>query len=351
MTRTVEIAVSWGEALLDVQHVRPRALSPNEPLDAPVVIERAGRLCCLSPEGARRALVSRGVYRSHGDMEAVRELDALSGGALVLSDGARARVEIGALTYELRSTAPLPETPRSRGSRALRFALLGALALHAPLFLALALAPPRAAALSLDREPPPARLIALLPEPAIEKPPSDAVPRQELDIVAHPPPFTWEPEPADPIESAFFWATGGTPPHSHATAWRDRHRSSCACLPLARPRAHSSDERPAASARPGRAQVVGDLRHEVVRRVVRQHLAEVRFCYERGLHEYPSLRGRVTVSWIVGAGGRVTSAAIASSDLQSDAVEACITSAVRRWTFPSSESVTGVSYPFMLEAR
>lgn len=96
--------------------------------------------------------------------------------------------------------------------------------------------------------------------------------------------------------------------------------------------------------------VMGSLPAEAIRRVVRQHLPEVRFCYEQGLQSNPSMEGRVAVSWIIGGDGRVTGSSLTSSDLGSDRVESCIVQAVRRWTFPTPEDhgMVGVNYPFVL---
>jgi TonB family protein len=99
-------------------------------------------------------------------------------------------------------------------------------------------------------------------------------------------------------------------------------------------------------------EVRGSLSREAIRRVVRQHLNEVRFCYEQGLIERPDLGGRVTVSFVVSGTGSVQSASIASSTITSPRVEGCIASAVRRWTFPAPDgaSVVLVTYPFVLDS-
>lgn len=112
----------------------------------------------------------------------------------------------------------------------------------------------------------------------------------------------------------------------------------------------NSDRRPRTpSVQMTRAQVLGGLSQEAIRRVVRQHLAEVRFCYEQALQSNPSLEGRVAVQWIVGSDGRVQSSSLASSTVRNANVESCIVQAVRRWTFPAPEGgVVGVNYPFVL---
>ena len=90
------------------------------------------------------------------------------------------------------------------------------------------------------------------------------------------------------------------------------------------------------------------LDKEIVRRVIRQHRNEVRFCYERGLIAKPELQGRVVTSFTIANGGRVLSSAVTDTSLRARDVEPCIAEAVRRWEFPSSAQTSIVSYPFML---
>ncbi len=106
-----------------------------------------------------------------------------------------------------------------------------------------------------------------------------------------------------------------------------------------------------AQIRTGTAEVRGSLSGEVIRRVIRRHLNEVRFCYEQQLTQQPDLQGRVLVSFVIGGEGTVLSAAVASSTLNHAEVEDCIATAVRRWTFPMPEGggTVGVNYPFVLE--
>jgi hypothetical protein len=96
--------------------------------------------------------------------------------------------------------------------------------------------------------------------------------------------------------------------------------------------------------------VRGGLDKEIVRRVVRQHLNEVRFCYEQSLARRPSLAGRVVASFSIAPTGRVLSSVLQSSTLGEPTVEACIVGAVRRWGFPAPAGggVVIVSYPFQL---
>lgn len=102
--------------------------------------------------------------------------------------------------------------------------------------------------------------------------------------------------------------------------------------------------------RGGNADVKGSLSAEVIRRVVRRHMNEVRFCYEQELNQRPDLEGRVAVAFIISPTGSVQSASVAESTLGNDRVEGCIATAVRRWGFPAPDGggIVVVTYPFML---
>ena len=104
--------------------------------------------------------------------------------------------------------------------------------------------------------------------------------------------------------------------------------------------------------RSGGAEVRGSLSKEVIRRVVRRHINEVKFCYEQQLNARPDLSGRVTTKFVISPTGSVQSAMVGSSSLRNEAVESCIVRAVRRWTFPAPDGggVVVVNYPFLLDA-
>jgi len=104
--------------------------------------------------------------------------------------------------------------------------------------------------------------------------------------------------------------------------------------------------------RTGNADVRGSLSKEVVRRIIRRHINEVRFCYEQGLHRKPSLQGDVAVKFIIAPTGNVQTSAVASSTISDGRVERCIATAVRRWRFPTPEGggIVVVTYPFNLQA-
>lgn len=105
--------------------------------------------------------------------------------------------------------------------------------------------------------------------------------------------------------------------------------------------------------RAGRADVRGSLSREVIRRVIRRHINEVKFCYEQELNARPDLEGRVTVRFIISPTGAVQTAMVQATTLRNQRVEGCITQAVQRWTFPAPDGggIVIVNYPFMLQAQ
>lgn len=102
--------------------------------------------------------------------------------------------------------------------------------------------------------------------------------------------------------------------------------------------------------RQAKADVMGSLDKEVIRRVVRAHVGEVRACYEQGLKRDPNLKGRVTLDLRIETSGEVSSASVVEDTLTQNGVAACIAAAARRWRFPGdAPNVATVRYPFVLE--
>jgi hypothetical protein len=94
----------------------------------------------------------------------------------------------------------------------------------------------------------------------------------------------------------------------------------------------------------------GGLDKEIVRRVIRQHLNEVKYCYEQQLPRHPDLAGRMSVQFTIAPAGNVMASLLQSSSLANVAVESCVVQAVKRWQFPQPPGAgfVMVSYPFVL---
>ncbi|HLK88963.1 MAG TPA: AgmX/PglI C-terminal domain-containing protein [Polyangia bacterium] len=98
----------------------------------------------------------------------------------------------------------------------------------------------------------------------------------------------------------------------------------------------------------GNASVRGTLDKEIIRRVVRRHLNEVKYCYQQSLARRPSLEGRLVTQFTIAPTGQVLAAVVQSSTLHEISVEACVVGAIKRWAFPAPErgGLAMVSYPF-----
>ncbi len=102
--------------------------------------------------------------------------------------------------------------------------------------------------------------------------------------------------------------------------------------------------------RSGAAMVRGALSKEVIRRIVRRHINEVKFCYEKQLAQSPNIAGRVSLKFIISGAGTVQKSAVADSTLGNPQVESCMVRAARRWRFPKPDGggIVVVTYPFQL---
>ena len=99
---------------------------------------------------------------------------------------------------------------------------------------------------------------------------------------------------------------------------------------------------------PGKPKVMGSLDREIIRRVVRQHRNEIRYCYERELQKNPKLAGVVKVKFTISGTGSVISALVSSTTLKNARVERCMTGKIRHWVFPEPKGggIVVVNYPF-----
>src|SRR4051794_19400548 len=101
---------------------------------------------------------------------------------------------------------------------------------------------------------------------------------------------------------------------------------------------------------PGQANVRGSLDKEIIRRIIRRHINEVKYCYEQELTKKPELGGRIMVQFTIAASGQVIASVLQNSTMSNARVENCTVQAVRRWEFPKplGGGIVIVSYPFVL---
>ncbi len=98
------------------------------------------------------------------------------------------------------------------------------------------------------------------------------------------------------------------------------------------------------------AVVASGLDRDAIAAVIARNQGQVRFCYEQGLRQDPSLSGRVVVDFVIGGNGLVKSSKILNSSLGSAMVEDCISLRLKSWKFPLPDGGVDVkvSYPFTL---
>jgi TonB family protein len=108
---------------------------------------------------------------------------------------------------------------------------------------------------------------------------------------------------------------------------------------------------PSPRVRQAKAQVKGALDSDIIRRIVRAHINEVRYCYNQGLVKDATLKGRIAIQFTISPTGNVAAAVVQESSLKDNAVGQCIAKAVKRWKFPKpqGEGNVVVTYPFVLE--
>jgi hypothetical protein len=95
--------------------------------------------------------------------------------------------------------------------------------------------------------------------------------------------------------------------------------------------------------------VSGRLPPEIIQRVVRQHMGELRRCYEAGLRRDPKLTGTVRVKFVIDRSGSVSTAAEADSTLPDHEVGRCMVRTFYTLRFPEPDGgIVVVVYPINL---
>lgn len=101
----------------------------------------------------------------------------------------------------------------------------------------------------------------------------------------------------------------------------------------------------------GRVEIRGSLAKEIIRRVIREHLSQIRYCYEKELQRTPGIFGKVSTQFTISGQGTVIDSRVTQTTLGNQAVERCITQKIRTWKFPKPKGggIVVVNYPFVLK--
>lgn len=91
----------------------------------------------------------------------------------------------------------------------------------------------------------------------------------------------------------------------------------------------------------------GTLHKNTIQSAIRTNQHHFRQCYENALKKQPKLKGRVVVSFVIAASGKVSNASIKSSTLGHKGVEACLQTHIAAIQFPKPQGggIVRVNYP------
>jgi len=98
-------------------------------------------------------------------------------------------------------------------------------------------------------------------------------------------------------------------------------------------------------------EVNGSIDPELIRRVVRSHHDQLKYCYDNALTKNPKLTGKVSVRWIITEGGTVASSNVVNTTTNTPDLDRCIAGRVLTWIFPKPKGggVAVVTYPFVFK--
>jgi len=98
-------------------------------------------------------------------------------------------------------------------------------------------------------------------------------------------------------------------------------------------------------------EITGSIDRELIRRVVRSHLDQLKYCYEVQLTKNPKLSGKVAVKWVVTEQGTVSSSVVIQTTTGNNELDTCVAGRVLTWVFPKPKGggVAVVTYPFVFK--
>ena len=102
--------------------------------------------------------------------------------------------------------------------------------------------------------------------------------------------------------------------------------------------------------------IMGALDKSLIDRVIKQHMNQIKYCYQKQLNANPTLGGKVTVKFVITGDGTVSSAKTAKSTLSgkgASSVNSCINSRFLAFQFPKPKGggMVIVRYPFIFQPQ
>jgi hypothetical protein len=104
----------------------------------------------------------------------------------------------------------------------------------------------------------------------------------------------------------------------------------------------------------GTAQVMGSIDKELVRKVIQDHAAQIRYCYEQQLAINPRLAGKISIKWVINGDGSASSPQVdgSATTLEDGKVHECMMSRITSWQFPKPKGggIAVITYPWILRS-
>jgi hypothetical protein len=99
--------------------------------------------------------------------------------------------------------------------------------------------------------------------------------------------------------------------------------------------------------------ILGALDKSIIDRIVKKHLPQIRYCYQKELNKNPKLFGKMVVKFVIAKDGSVSSSSTKTSTMKNPIVENCIHSRFMRMRFPQPKGggIVIVSYPFVFNSQ
>jgi hypothetical protein len=89
-----------------------------------------------------------------------------------------------------------------------------------------------------------------------------------------------------------------------------------------------------------------DLTDAQIVETVKQHVGDIKACYEDALKEDQGLKGKLTVEFTVGPDGKVLATRTVESSLKNAKLEGCILGKSKGWPFPKPKGQGNVVFPY-----
>ena len=98
--------------------------------------------------------------------------------------------------------------------------------------------------------------------------------------------------------------------------------------------------------------IMGSLDPAIIDAVIKRHLAQIQYCYERELGKKPKLHGKLVVNFVIASDGLVTRAGMKSSTMNDANVEGCVADRFRKIRFPKPKGggIVTVNYPLLFKS-